>query len=149
MEWCELSNQWLYMSAYFDRNRDQYIDHLFAVSAEGAWASWIEFCLRGVVLEARDTERRCDHLLALRRSFKERITKVGGSYRLQDIAEGLLVLPVIRIPQIARKFDVTYPTAKADVERLMTAGILQELEKAAQKTFYSPEIVEITYAELA
>ncbi len=28
MEWCGLSNQWLYMSAYFERHRGGYIDHL-------------------------------------------------------------------------------------------------------------------------
>lgn len=40
-EWCGLSNQWLYMSAYFDANRDEYIDRLFRISSHGEWGEWI------------------------------------------------------------------------------------------------------------
>ena len=29
-EWCKLSNQWLYMSAYFERNKDLYNNLIFA-----------------------------------------------------------------------------------------------------------------------
>jgi Fic family protein len=57
-EWCALSDPWLYMSAFFDENRDEYIDRLFRISTEGDWEGWIEFCLRGVVFQARDTENR-------------------------------------------------------------------------------------------
>jgi Fic family protein len=28
-EWCGLADQWLYMSAFFDRDKDDYIDRLF------------------------------------------------------------------------------------------------------------------------
>jgi len=31
------------MSAYFDRNKDEYIDRLFHVSTDGAWTDWIAF----------------------------------------------------------------------------------------------------------
>ena len=52
-EWCGLSNQWLYMSAYFERNKDLYNNLMLRVSTHGNWESWIEFCLKGVVEEAR------------------------------------------------------------------------------------------------
>jgi len=40
-----------------------------------------------------------------------------------------------------------YPTAKADVEKMMSVGILQEIPETAQKTYYSPEILGITFEE--
>jgi Fic family protein len=34
-EWCNLSNQWLYMSAFFERRKKEYMDLLLAVSTHG------------------------------------------------------------------------------------------------------------------
>jgi Fic family protein len=64
-EWCELSDPWLYMSAFSEANRDEYMGRLFRISTEGDWEGWIEFCLRGVVFQARDTENRCESLIMM------------------------------------------------------------------------------------
>jgi Fic family protein len=73
-EWCELSDAWLYMRPFFDENRDETIDRLFRTSTEGDWEGWIEFCLRGVVFQARDTENRCERLsmMSLVISFQQK-----------------------------------------------------------------------------
>ena len=68
-EWCELSSQWLYMSAFFEKNKRNYMDLLLGVSTNGAWELWIDFCLDGVIAQSRDTEARCDNLLNLHRDF--------------------------------------------------------------------------------
>jgi hypothetical protein len=62
------------MSAFFDENRDETIDRLFRISTEGDWEGWIEFCLRGVVLQARDTENRCESsiMMTLVISFQQK-----------------------------------------------------------------------------
>lgn len=146
-EWCQLSNQWLYMSAFFDNHKDEYIDRLFRISTEGDWEGWVEFCLKGVIVQAEDTQKRCDRLLLLNRDFHERIRQTGGSYRLNAIIDELFQGPVVQIPYLARRYEVTYPTAKADVDRLMSVEILRELPGLGQKTFYAPDIVEVTYAE--
>jgi Fic family protein len=149
MEWCGLSNQWLYMSAYFDRNRDEYIDRLLRVSTHAEWEEWISFCLKGVIEQAADTEKRCDKLLEVQRMFKDRIRGVGGSFRLTEIVDDLLlVVPILHIPYLAHKFNVTYPTAKADVDRLLKANILKELPGARRKAFYAPEVVSIIYGDI-
>src|SRR5215210_6228035 len=38
----------LYLSAYFERHRGAYYDHLLAVSQKGEWEGWLLFFLRGV-----------------------------------------------------------------------------------------------------
>ena len=123
--WCGLANQWLYMSAYFDDNKDEYMERLLKVSTHNDWQGWIQFCL-GVVVQAKDTEHRCERLVQLSASYKERISKVGGSWRLQSIADSLFLAPAIRIPHLVGQYEVTYPTAKADVEKLISVGILQD-----------------------
>lgn len=145
-EWCDLSHQWLYMSAYFNRHRDEYIDRLYRISTAGEWSEWMEFCLRGVREQATDTERRCEDLIALNREFHDTVQEeIGGSHRLGMIVDELLVNPFVQIPQLAEKFDVAYNTAKADVERLVDAEILSEIEDARQRTFVAPRVVTVTF----
>lgn len=144
-EWCQLSDQWLYMSAYFDRNKDAYQDHLFSVSAVGAWEVWIEFCLQGVIEEATETVARCDRLVALSRSYHDMVQRLGGSARLSGVVDALFETPVVRVPYIAEKFSVTYPTADADIEKLVGAGILKQSDRHSRKVFFAPDILAVMF----
>ena len=124
-EWCSLASQWLYMSAFFERRKDEYMDLLLGVSTQGNWEPWIEFCLEGVVVQAADTGKRCDKLLALYRDFHKRLT--GGSVRLSGLVDSLFQTPTISVRTYMRKFDITHPTAKADLTKLVQLGILEPL----------------------
>lgn len=144
-EGCEMSNEWLYMSDYFDRNKDEYIDRMFEVSASGAWEEWIGFCLRGVVEQARDTMARCERLIDLHREFHEKATRLGGSVRLSAIIDSLFASPVIRVTHARERLGVTYPTARADLARLESAGILTQLENREPITYACLPILDVTF----
>jgi Fic family protein len=77
--WCKLSRPWLYMSAFFERFKDEYVENLFRVSPEGAWEKWIEFCLNGSVQRANDAASRCDKLRKLKDQMLERVHWADGS----------------------------------------------------------------------
>lgn len=145
-KWCQLSNQWLYMSAYFDAAKDEYMDRLLQVSTRNDWSGWIRFCLLGVIEQAKDTVQRCEQLVWLANDFKERANTLGGSWRLQSIIDHLFIVPGVQIASVARKYDVKYPTAKRDIEKLVSVGILHELENAPIKTYYAPEIFDVTFS---
>jgi len=145
-EGCNLSHSWLYMSPYFDANRDEYIDRLFRVSADGQWEEWIEFCLRGVVQQAKDAEERFVRLMGLSKEFKERINRVGGSHRLYNIVDDLFIAPVIQTASHARQHDIAYNTAKQDIHRLIQVGILSKSESMTRPvTYVSDEILRIIF----
>lgn len=147
MEWCELSSQWLYMSAYFDANKDTYMDLLLRISTHSAWEEWIEFCLEGVLAQSSDALDRCRRLLTLRDEYDERILSTKGSARLQAIAHGLFIHPLVNPSSLARKLHVSYPTARADIDRLLKAGILTELPNTSPMTFYAPGVFKITFSD--
>lgn len=136
-EWCGLAGQWLYMSAYFEAHKQAYMDLLLAVSTQGAWHEWIEFCLLGVVEQARDTERRCEQLLGLYRDFHERLSQAGGNTRLMRIVDELFDLPVVQVARAARDLGVSHPTARSDLKKLESLGILKPLT--------APGLSNITY----
>jgi Fic family protein len=142
------SKPWLYMSDYFERYREEYVRHLFNISARGDWESWIEFCLQGTVTQARDTITRCDRLLKVKDEYASRLASVGGSLRLSQIVEGLFQSPYVRVADLPQCLHVTYPTAKADVDRLVQAGILSELPNVSPKTFYAKEVFAVAYEDI-
>lgn len=148
-EWCGLAEQWLYMSAYFDRYKDEYIDRLFQVSANGEWAAWIEFCLHGVTAQAIDAQRRCKSLVALREDYHERLASISCSNRINRIVEDLFISPVVTAVSLRDKTGVTYPTARADIDCLVELGILQEIQlrQRRQKGYFCKDIMDITYGE--
>jgi Fic family protein len=143
-DWCELSNQWLYMSAFFERRKKDYMDLLLSVSTQGAWDYWIRFCLEGVIEQSTDAERRCEKLLALHKDFHSRIK--GGSVRLSKLVDRLFFSPVITVNQYKATFNVTYPTARSDLKKLEGLDIVQPLGgDLPQITYYSNPIYKITY----
>ena len=145
---CELSKPWLYMSEFFEPFRDEYIQHLFNVSTKGDWSSWIDFCLRGTLEQAKNTIARCQRLLSVRELFTNRITNAGGSIRLSQIVDDIFHSPFVRIADLPARLDVTYPTAKADIERLVDAGILEALPNIYPKTYYAPEVYRVAYEKM-
>ncbi len=144
-KWCNLSMPWLYMSAYFEQFKDEYISNLFRVSSEGSWEPWIDFCLRGTISQANDSIRRCEELRRLRDTFHKKADV--GSRRAHTIIEDLFTVPIVIVSALARRCSVSYPTAKADVEQLAQRGILKEMEGTRPKAYYSPEILRIAYGE--
>lgn len=142
-EWCGLSSQWLYMSAFFEKRKQEYIDRLLAVSTHGDWESWIRFCLEGVIVQAQDTQERCDNLVKLQRDFHGRLKK--GRPRLYSLVDSLFDTPVVRVQAIRKKFGVSYPTARSDLRRLESLGIVQQLEGRPQLTYYCGPIFDVSY----
>jgi Fic family protein len=145
-EWCGLSSQWLYMSAFFEKRKREYMDRLFNVSTRGDWEGWIRFCLEGVVAQSVDAETRCDKLLKLQRDFHERIK--GGSVRLSKLVDRLFSSPVITVNQYKKAFNVTYPTARSDLKKLESAGIVQRLEHMPEISYYCIPIYRATFEDI-
>jgi Fic family protein len=147
-ELCCLSKPWLYMAEYYEKHMEEYYQRLFNVSTSGDWEGWIEFCLVGVASQARDAIQRCDQLQEIKEAFMQKLVEVGGAVRLNQIVENIFHAPFVRIKDLPRRLGITYPTAKADVERLVEAGILRELKDISPKTYYAPDVFNVAYAEL-
>jgi Fic family protein len=144
-KWLDHSQPWLYLSAYLERYRDEYIRNMFRVSTHGDWANWLEFCLRGVTVQARDAVKRCQLFRSLRKKFDSRVTKLTA--RTTQLIDWLFVDPVVTITAVSKKLQTSYNTARSDLDSLVSAGILTELEGAYPKAFWASEIVHIAYSQ--
>ncbi|MFZ0007737.1 MAG: Fic family protein [Steroidobacteraceae bacterium] len=145
---CSLQAPWLYLSPYFDKHKDEYIDRLFQVSTKGDWNSWIALCLRGTIEESRNALMRIDNLIKLKDKYEKQLAKARSSARLQQMVVHLLSSPVTTISALARQFDITFPTAQADVRRLMKLRILKQMvPRSKPMSFIAHEFFKAAYLE--
>jgi Fic family protein len=138
---------WLYLSPFFEQNKQEYIDRMFRVSSHGDWLGWIEFCLRGTIAQARDAVVRCRMLQTLYRRYKHSVTQRRSS-RLERIVESLFITPVVTVTSLARAQDVTFKTAQSDIAVLTTLGILKRMEGHRIAVHYAPAIFQVAYAQV-
>jgi Fic family protein len=143
-KWRNESAPWLYMSAFFERFKDEYIQNMYRISANGEWDKWVEFCLRGTIRQAKDSVRRCDKLKELQTRFQQQI-EADCSPRTHQIINGLFKDPIVFRGELQKRFKVTYPTAKTEVDRLVNLGILSKVNNQRPLAYYSPEIFTIAY----
>lgn len=142
-KWQGHAHPWLYLSAFFEKYKDEYIGNLFKISTRGRWKTWIEFCLRGTVSQANDAIERCNRFRALRDEYHDRVQ--SHTPRTHMLIEGLFKEPIVTITRTAEKLGVTYHTAKRDIEKLVACGILSELKTTRPKAFYAKELFTIAY----
>ncbi len=144
--WQGHSKPWLYLSAFFETYKDEYMQNLFNVSACGNWTAWIEFCLRGTIVQANDSIRRCREFNRLHAEFHRRVPKPTA--RTHQLIDHLFLSPVVSITSVAKSFEINYRTAQKELERLVNCEILTEMSGRKQRSFCAQEIFQIAFGEL-
>jgi len=140
-----MSQPLLYLSDYFERNRDEYISYLLSVSQRGEWNNWISFFAVGVAEQARDARQRAKALLDLWQSYRERIQASGHSSRALTLVDWLFDRPTLTVTRAAKGLEVTPRAAGNLVEKLVHAGILTEITgKSRYRLFVANEILALT-----
>jgi Fic family protein len=122
-----LSQPFLYLSLYFRENRAGYYDSLQRVRTHGDWEGWLRFYLIGVEVVANQAADTVAALTALFEKDRARIQGLGraagSALRVFDVLQRRIV---VSIPGVAKEADVTWPTAKAALERLRGLRIAAE-----------------------
>lgn len=134
----------VFMSPFFERNRNEYIDRLFGVSKSGDWIGWISFFLRGVYEQSIDTLIRLRKLQDLQQDYRKRIQSPQRSALLLKLLDALFERPIISIPMAAQHLNVTYRAAQQNIEKLRSLGIVEHVPKTMYPMIYrSNEILAI------
>lgn len=132
----------LYLSAYFQKSRDEYYRLLLAVSQEGRWNEWVEYFLRGVAEQAMDAVERAARLLELREEFWARLHGVKASALPLRLADALFQWPAVSVPAVGKLLAVTPRSAQKIVDKLVAAKILEEATgRRRNRVFIAREIV--------
>ena len=140
----KLSQPLLYLSSYFEKNYDQYIDKRLNVSKHAAWKEWIEFFLIGIEETCNDAIIKTKSLQDLQISYHKKIQQARTSVLLGKIIDLLFANPLVTLPFLANKLEITYNAAKNHAARLIALGILEEMDMRRPKFLVAKEIVNIT-----
>lgn len=144
VHWKLLPLPLLYLSAFFESDRDAYYDHLLATSRDGAWREWIVYFLGGVALQSRDAIERAKRLQDLQQRWRGEVTQARSSALLVRLVDSLFVSPVLTVPKAAEVMGVTYPAAKSNVEKLLALNILRPFKDGSYgRRYWAPEVLAV------
>jgi Fic family protein len=122
-----LSQPFLYLSLYFREHRADYYDALQRVRTHGDWEGWLRFYLMGVEAVANQAADTVTALVTIFDRDRARIQTLGrAAGSALQVYEVLRRRIVVSIPGVAKEAGVTWPTAKAALERLRTLKIVAE-----------------------
>lgn len=134
----------LYLSAFFDENREEYYDHLLAVSRHNRWNDWFEFFARGVTEQAIDATRRTGRLLDLSLEYRRLAARVSRSPKSILLIDELFASPYITINRAITVTTTTFKTAAKLIESLVELGILREItQQPRYRIFCADRINEL------
>ena len=119
-----LSSPDFYMSGYLEAKREEYQEHLRAVSRDGDWTSWCEFFLRGVREQAAQNERKARSILALYDRIKTQVAKLTHSQYSIHAVDFLFQTPIFAATIFTTQSGIPKPTANRILTLLRENGIL-------------------------
>lgn len=123
-----LTTPLLYLSAYFERNRQQYYDELLNVSVSGDWERWLSYFMEGVHQESRDALARIRRLRDLQDEWRDTLLERGGAVSGLRLLEELFAHPVLTVSHASSVLEMTDPGARGVLNRLAEAGILTRID---------------------
>jgi Fic family protein len=144
IDWGLLPAALLDLSAYLEPRRDEYYARLLAVSREGDWTGWITFFLETMARQAEDAARRAQTLQVLRDDYRAKVATARSSGLLGLLVDGLFESPAMTIGRARRILDVTHRAATLNVEKLVDAGIVSEIQgRTRRRLFVAQEILRV------
>jgi Fic family protein len=132
-EWQVLPQPLLNLSVYFERYRQEYYDHLLAVSQSGDWEAWLRFFLRGVSAQANDSVVRMERLETIRARYQPIVNADKNSKRMGAVVDFLFGRPIFNAKQLAEGVDMP---ARQYIEKLVQADIVREVTGHARNQIY-------------
>lgn len=134
----------LYLSAYFERHRDEYLDRMFEVSRSGDWEGWLVFFLKGIAEQSEEAAHRAAALQDLQSGLKNRLIAARASANALHLLDELFAVPIVTVTRAQKILSpITYMGAQGVVEKLVDAGILRVRQEGRRKTYYADEILRV------
>ncbi len=139
----------LYLSAFFERNRDDYYQLLLDVSQHGRWLEWINFFVRGVAEEGNDAVQRARALLDLRDAYRARLASPRLPATTLRVLDELFSKPIFSITQLRESIcggeeTISYNAVQNAVTRLEEARIVSEISGQQRNRIYAAaEILDV------
>ncbi|MDD5251473.1 MAG: Fic family protein [Patescibacteria group bacterium] len=128
-----LSHPFVYLSEYFEANRQDYYALLRSVSERGNWEEWISFFLRGLEMQARKTQETSRRIIALNEAMKGKAFTVDSKYALEFL-DAMFVNPYFSSRTIGRLVKVKNAQTLFNlIHKYLAVGIISDTTPTAKR----------------
>jgi len=126
-----LSRPTFYISAFFERNRDEYYERLRAVSRDGIWTEWAGFFLKAVQVQAEQNQSKAQAILKLYETRKAWMTESTRSLYAIHALDFLFRRPVFETSEFTSQKNIPTPTAHRILKLLRDKGVFKVLRESS------------------
>lgn len=126
----------LYMSQYFEDNKDEYVELMLRVSQKSDWEAWVKFFLTGVVTSCVQTIETIQKVRELQENYRARCQQARSSALLLQIVDMVFERIAVTVPQVRDKTGTSYTAAQNNVSKLIEYGILEDIGGDRRPKFY-------------
>lgn len=141
----------LYVSEYFERHRQEYVDRLLAVSQNDDWTGWCEFFLKAIREQAEINQKRTEEILALYQSCKEKFASLLNTKSLIWVLDFLFSFPVFSPPMMEEYINQHDSLSEVTIRRfircLAEGDIIEAVQERAGRwpgQYNFTKLIEIT-----
>ena len=150
VHWNLLPVPLLYLSAFFERHRSEYYEHLQGVTEQASWREWVLFFLQGIEEQSVDAAARAKRLQDLRVALQDRAYAARAPAGACTLAGRLVEQPILTIRRAQEMLGVTYHNARRQVHRLVDVGILEPFQQNGHRELYiASEVIDAVNTEPA
>jgi Fic family protein len=115
----------LYLSAYLERERDQYYEALQRIREHGDPLPWIELFLASVRSQALDAVGRAQRIVELRERYRQAASVLSSSNALL-LVDLICETPIVSARAVEERLHVTRPTALKLLRQLERVEIIEQ-----------------------
>jgi len=127
----------LYLSDFFERNRQLYYDNLMKVRSSNDIKQWFKFFLVGIIETARGSINTFDSIMKLQKEVDMKIQALGArTSNARAVINQLYLRPLITVQKVADLTKLSLPSAYKLVDELEQLGILTEITVAKRGKQY-------------
>jgi Fic family protein len=118
----------LYLSDFFEKNKEHYYDNLTIVRTKNDLVQWLKFFLEGIRVTAENSIQTFKEIIALRASVENKIITLGKKQMLaKNVLQYLYSQPISDMQSIANATNVSVTSISRLLNDFIRLGILVEL----------------------
>ena len=136
-----LSEPLLYLSAYFERDKNQYYDQLLGLSQTGEWNVWLDYFLKGVAEQSQDALDRVRRIRQLQDRYRLDFQDRRASANTLRLVDQLFASPYVTGPWAAKVLNVSQTGARRIIDSLVSYGVLEEVEGMWPRVYVARELL--------
>lgn len=119
----------LYLSDFFEKNKDYYYNNLMTVRLTSNLVQWIKFFLVGVIETSKESIQVFKDIIALKTAVEtNRLPKLGSRIKNgQQLMKQLFQIPITDAKQVSELLGISPSTANRLINEFIELNILSEL----------------------